>query len=248
MAKKAKREFPILPKFSLEILAEKKNTRRYFSFQKIRLSYLDIFFVEAEMKKLTVPALNILLAVGVFLILAGLFLISYFSSDFIDKIPVFSLSVMFFGALIFYITLVWLKWASTFFAGLYIFACGLLFTFIDFNVVESGLGLLWPLFSVFGGICLILTCIFKHRKIRGVYLFPSVILVSLGVLFLLFTFDVIHFSFVSFFSKWFPAILIFLGAMLVGIFIYQQNSKGFFPYDKDELSDSTDDSDILSGD
>ena len=69
-----------------------------------------------------------------------------------------------------------------------------------------------------------------------------------GVLFLLFTFDVIHFSFVSFFSKWFPAILIFLGAMLVGIFIYQQNSKGFFPYDKDELSDSTDDSDILSGD
>lgn len=197
------------------------------------------------MKKLTVPMLNIILAVGFLLILAGLLLISFFSSELIDDFPVLDVLIMILGAAIFYITLVWLKWASAFFAGLYLFACGLLFTFIDFNVVESGLNVLWPLFSIFGGICLILTCVFKHGKIRGVYLFPSLILVALGGIFLLFSFHVIRWSFVGFISKWFPAILIFLGAFLVGIFIYQKKLGSFFPYDKDELSDATDDRDIL---
>lgn len=198
------------------------------------------------MKKFTVPALNIILAVGFLLILAGLFLISYFASGFAVEIPVFSIATMILGAALFYITLVWLKWASTFFAGLYIFACGLLFMFIDFNVVEYGLNYLWPLFSVFGGICLILTCIFKHGKIRSVYFLPSLILIAMGGIFLLFSFRIIRLSFVGFFSKWFPFILIFFGAILVGVFIYQQKLRGFFPYDKDELFDATDDSDILA--
>lgn len=197
------------------------------------------------MKKFTVTALNLILAVGVIFILAGLFLISYFSSDVIDKIPLPGVLMMISGACIFYVTLVWIKRASAFFAGLYIFACGALFTFIDFNVVESGLDVLWPLFSIFGGICLILTCVFRHGKIRGVYLLPSLILTALGCLFLLFSFHIIHWSFVGFFSKWFPFILIFLGAILVGIFIYQRKAGGAFPYDRDELSDDTDDRDIL---
>ncbi len=197
------------------------------------------------MKKFTVPALNVILAVGVLLILLGLFLISYFSSDFTGKIPLASVLVMFLGALVFYASLVWLKRASTLFIGLYVFSCGLLFTFIDFNVVDFGMSVLWPLFSVFGGICLIVTCLFKHGKIRGVYLIPSIILVVMGAIFLLFSFHIIRFPFVSFFSKWFPVILIFFGAVLVAIFIYQKKALGFFPYDKDELSDETDDRDIL---
>lgn len=200
------------------------------------------------MKKLTVPALNIILAIGILLILAGLFLISFFSSGFIESFPVLDVSIMVLGAAIFYITLVWIKWASAFFAGLYIFACGLLFTFIDFNVVDSGLNVLWPLFSVFGGLCLILTCIFKHGKLRGVYFWPSLLLIGLGAFFLLFSFHIIRLSFVGFISKWFPAILIFFGAVLVGIFIYQKKLSNFFPYDKDELSDITDDRNILSED
>lgn len=197
------------------------------------------------MKKFTVPALNIILALGVLLILLGLFLISYFSSDFTGKIPLASVLIMFLGAVVFYASLVFLKRASTFFIGLYIFSCGLLFTFIDFNVVNFGLSVLWPLFSVFGGVCLVLTCLFKHGRIRGVYLIPSIILVILGAIFLLFSFHIIRFSFVSFFSKWFPVVLIFSGAVLVAIFICQKKSLGFFSYDKDELSDATDDRDIL---
>lgn len=202
-------------------------------------------FSEVKMKKFSVPALNIILAAGFLLILAGLLLISFFSSELIEDFPFLDVSIMILGAAVFYITLVWLKWASTFFIGLYIFACGLLFTFIDFNVVASGLNVLWPFFSVFGGICLFLTCIFKHGRVRGVYLWPSVILTALGGVFLLFSFHVIRWSFVGFISKWFPLILIVAGAVLVGIFIYQKKSGGFFPYDTDELSDATDDREIF---
>lgn len=203
-------------------------------------------FSEVQMKKFSVPALNIILAAGFLLILAGLFLISFFSAGLIEDFPVLDVSIMILGAAVFYIALVWIKWASAFFAGLYIFACGLLFIFIDFNVIDSGLNVLWPLFSVFGGICLFLTCIFKHGRVRGVYLWPSVILVALGGVFLLFSFHVIRWSFVGFISKWFPLILILSGAVLVGIFIYQKKLGGFFPYDTDELSDVTDDREILS--
>ena len=193
------------------------------------------------MKKLTVPVLNLLLAAGFICILAGLLIFSYFSARFVHDFPVFSVLCMIAGAVFFYITLVWLKWASAFFAGLYLFFAGLLFTFIDFNVVESGLDLLWPLFAVFCGISLLLTCLFKHKKIRSVYGWPSALLIGLGVFFLLFSFHVFNFSLVSFISKWFPIILICFGALLVGIFVYQKNTKWFFPYDRDELADSTDD-------
>lgn len=199
------------------------------------------------MKKFTVPVLNIILAAGVICILAGLLLISYCSASFREQVPVVGIFSMITGSVIFYISLVWLGWASFFFAGLYLFASGLLYTFIHAKVVESDLYQLWPLFVVFCGISLLFTCIFKHKKIRGVYLTPSVILVALGFIFMLFSFHVLHFSFVSFISKWFPVILICLGAILVGVFLYQKNSNLFFPYDKDELADNTDDRDILSG-
>ncbi|MBQ0051412.1 MAG: hypothetical protein KBT11_05040 [Treponema sp.] len=200
------------------------------------------------MKKLTVPVLNLLLAAGFVCILAGLLLISYFSASFRQQIPVSAIITMVSGAAIVYIAIALLRWASIFFAGLYIFACGLLFTFIHANVVESNLSQLWPLFVIFCGLCLLLTCLFKHRRIRSVYGMPAGIMIGMGIVFFLFSFKIITISFVSFISKWFPLILICFGAVLVGIFVYQKAFSGYFPYDKDELADITDERDILSGD
>ena len=73
------------------------------------------------------------------------------------------------------------------------------------------------------GICLILTCVFKHRKIRGVYLFPSLLIEVLGIAFLLFSLDVIKISLSLFVAKWGPLMLILAGAALVGVFFWQRN-------------------------
>ena len=192
------------------------------------------------MKKITVPMLNILLAAGVILILAGLLLVSRFFAGFGAEVPTGSILIMFLGAVIFYIALTLIHWALFFFLGLLVFFLGLCMTFVFSNVLPFGPENLWPISVLLCGLCLILTCMFKHRKIRGVYFFPAVLIEILGIVFLLFSMNVIKVSFSVFMAKWGPLVLILAGGGLVGLFFWQRNFNDFFPYDKDELSGLTD--------
>lgn len=192
------------------------------------------------MKKITVPMLNVLLAAGVILILVGLFLISKFSIGFGAELPVGSIFVMVFGAVIFYIAMTLIHWALFFFTGLLVFFLGLCMTFVFSNVFPFSPEHIWPIAVLLCGVCLILTCIFKHRKIRGVYFFPAILIEVLGIVFLLFSLNIIKIPFSVFMSKWGPLVLILSGASLVGVFFWQRNFNDFFPYDKDELSGLTD--------
>lgn len=192
------------------------------------------------MKKITVPVLNALLAAGLILVLAGLLLILRFYAGFGAEFPMLSALTMMLGAVIFYGAMTLLHWAVLFFSGLLIFCIGLCMTFVFSGVLPLGSENLWPIAVILCGFCLILTCVFKHRKIRGVYLFPSVLIEVLGIVFLLFSLDIIKVSFSTFMSKWGPLVLIFAGAVLIGVFLWQRNFNDFFPYDKDELSDLTD--------
>ena len=192
------------------------------------------------MKKITVPVLNLLLAAGVLLIIAGLLLISRFSAGFGVALPVGSITTMIFGAVIFYVAMTLVHWAVFFFLGLLVFFMGLCMTFVFTNVLPFGPEHLWPIAVLLCGICLLLTCVFKHRKIRGVYFFPTVLIEVLGGVFLLFSTKVIKVSLLVFIAKWGPLLLVLSGAALVGIFFWQRNFNDFFPYDKDELSDLTD--------
>ncbi|MBQ7538517.1 hypothetical protein [Treponema sp.] len=192
------------------------------------------------MKKITVPVLNLLLAAGVLLIIAGLLLISRFSVGFGVALPVGSITTMIFGAVIFYVAMTLIHWAVFFFMGLLVFFMGLCMTFVFTSVLPFGPQHLWPIAVLLCGICLLLTCVFKHRKIRGVYLFPTVLIEVLGAFFLLFSTKIIKVPFSVFISKWGPLLLVLAGAALVGIFFWQRNFNDFFPYDKDELSDLTD--------
>ncbi|MBQ4378484.1 MAG: hypothetical protein II821_04735 [Treponema sp.] len=192
------------------------------------------------MKKITVPVLNILLAAGVVLVLAGLLLFSKFSAGLGVELPTSSIITMIFGAVIFYLAMTFIHWAILFFLGLQVFCIGLCATFVLTGVLPLGIENLWPIVVLLSGICLLLTCIFKHRKVRGVYLFPTILIEALGFIFLMFSLRVIKVSFSQFISKWGPLILIIAGASLIGVFLWQRNFNDFFPYDKDELSDLTD--------
>ena len=88
------------------------------------------------MKKITVPMLNVLLAAGVILILAGLLLISRFSAGFGAEVPSASIAVMILGAVIFYIAMTLIHWAFFFFLGLLVFLLGLCMTFVFTNVLN----------------------------------------------------------------------------------------------------------------
>lgn len=197
------------------------------------------------MRKITVPVLNILLAAGVALILAGLLLISFTIGSII---PVKSIVTMIFGSVIFYFALAVFHWATLFFSGLFLFGIGLFSTFVFSGMFPFASEHLWPIYVLLCGVCLILTCIFKHKKVRVVYLFPAILIEVLGVFFLLFSIDIIKISFAAFISRWFPLILIFLGGSLVVLFLCQRNFNDIFPYNTDELADSTDEKDVLGED
>lgn len=199
------------------------------------------------MKKITVPVQNLILAVGLVCILAGLFLMTLFAAEIDAPVSPSATFVMVLGAVIFYLSMVFLHWASFFFIGMCFFFFGLTTMFISTNILPYGMSQLWPAELVLCGICLLLTSIFKHKKVRGVYLFPSSLMIGLGLFFLLFSFNIIQISFAEFISRWFPFILIFFGGGLLSIFFYQKKANGTFPYDKDDLADLTDDDDSFSG-
>ncbi len=200
-----------------------------------------------KMKKITVPVLNLILAFGLVCILAGAFLFSVFASEICTPVSPTSVFVMILGAAIFYFSMVFLHWASFFFAGMSLFFMGLTSMLISAKFFPYGIDVLWPVDLCWCGICLILTCVFKHKKVRGVYLFPSSLLLFLGCFFLLFSLRVIKISFMQFMSRCFPFILILFGGFLVAVFFYQKKDTEHFPFDKDELADSTDDEDPFSG-
>ena len=192
------------------------------------------------MKKISVPVLNILLAAGVLFLLAGLLLYSRFVAGPDSEIPVISICTMILGAVIFYLAMTVIHWAVIFFSGLQVFCMGLCMTFMFSNILPIEPAQLWPIAVILCGICLVLTCVFKHRKVRGVYFFPAVLIEILGVVFLLFSMHIINITLSAFVGKWGALILVIAGAGLIGIFLWQRNFNDFFPYDKDELSDLTD--------
>lgn len=190
------------------------------------------------MKKFTVPILNVLLAVGVVCVFMGFFLLLHPFAGVGNVAPFVNICLILFGALCFYVSLVTYRHAPLFFFGLYLCLASSLYLFVTSGILSHGWTQLWPCGVVLCGVCLFLTGLFRHRRVRGAYLFPSVVLVLLGAFFLLFSLDVIAMSFREFVSRSWPFFLMGVGAFLIGLFLYQQTPGNHFPYEVDaDLAD-----------
>lgn len=191
------------------------------------------------MRKLTAPTLNILLAVGFVLILSGFFLLVFTFADEEHLYSFFNLGVVFCGAAAIYCSLTMYKRAFLFFAGLYLFLVSSFYLLVASGILSVGWDRLWPCGVILSGVSLFFTCLFRHRRLLTAYLFPSVLLVFLGCVFLLFSLDIISVSFRTFFVRWWPFALILVGVFLIGLFLYQQTPDNHFPYEPEP--DSIDD-------
>lgn len=187
------------------------------------------------MKKLNNSVLNILLAAGVILILVGLFFVFQIFAEIDEHLPVSSVLTSIVGAVLVYISLALKRNAFFFFMGVYVFLLGVMSFFVTMKAFpEFQIYQFWPVSMIVCFVCLFLTCIYKYKKLKVVYAFPASLIGGLGILFLLFSLDVIKISFVDFISRWWPLMLIACGGVLVFIFLYQQTPDNHFPYDKDE--------------
>jgi len=80
----------------------------------------------------------------------------------------------------------------------------------------------WPFFMVIIGLSILTPGYRRYRHARAAYLVPAFSFVFLGASFLLFSFDVIHFSFRRFFTEWWPVFLIASGLVLLVLYFYNR--------------------------
>ncbi len=199
------------------------------------------------MKKKSAPLLYISLAFGILFVLMGLVLLLIFSAD--SEQVVFSRSSVLFllsGAFFLFMSLAITRRAFYLSLGLNLCFVGISSLIFSFNLFGLTLKQFWPVYMIFFGISLIPSGYYGFRRLRTVYLFPSVLLIILGGIFCLFSFDIISLSFSKFFSRWWPVFLILVGVVLITVFLYQRQNKTSFPYLSDD--DYYDDDDEETGD
>lgn len=118
---------------------------------------------------------------------------------------------------------------------------GVLFSVISLGFTDYTISQLWPVIVINAGLSLVPADFFIHKRLRTIFLFPAILLLGMGILFLMFSCHVIQCSFMEFAVMAAPFFLILVGIVLIGIYIAQQLRKKDFPYMED-------DSDITSGD
>jgi hypothetical protein len=82
----------------------------------------------------------------------------------------------------------------------------------------------WPLISVFSGLALLPAGWRSYGAFRSRYIVPSAAFVILGSVLLVFSFDIVDFSFKQFILNWWPLLIALAGLLLVLISLGTKNS------------------------
>ncbi|MBO5235764.1 MAG: hypothetical protein J6B32_01450 [Spirochaetaceae bacterium] len=189
--------------------------------------------------------LKIVLAVGLFLVLAGILFLFMFSFDANVKKTVFMpLLIVGLSACLLYYSLVNSKGGGIFSLSLFLFASGLFFLLQDLELISYTLSEGWPILVIIGGVSILLGGL-RTKKRRFCYLIPAIIIIILGFGFLLFSTDVIALPFIAFLGRWWPLFFVVGVLGLVVLFFLWKNNNPF----KDSAEDLDDDfSDINTED
>ena len=190
--------------------------------------------------------LNLILAFGLLFIFVGiLILICFAGSSDKSSISIFSILVSLAGLSSLYVYIGFSRSPFYFFIGLALTTCGLFWLIVKRNIIPATPEQLWPFLMIITGLCLFATGRTKRRHIVLYYDLPAVFLVILGIIFLLFSFDIItaSFSLISLLAG--PVILIAAGIFLVILFLKRKALLEILPDEiLDGLSGNNDFADI----
>lgn len=197
------------------------------------------FFKIPQTKRTVV--LNILFASGLVFMVAGVFLLIWL---YIDGIPFPTLPFIYIslGVICLFLTFAFTKSSILLLLGTLGIFWGVVSLLSVTQIISYSQLELWPFSVIASGISLFVSGIYKFRKVKSSYLFPSLTLVCIGIVFLLFSMHVVKMSFAEFIARIFPILFIVFGGSLIGIFIFQKNRPKEFPYmdDDDSFSDGDD--------
>jgi hypothetical protein len=84
----------------------------------------------------------------------------------------------------------------------------------------------WPLLSVFSGLALFPAGWRRYGCLRSRYIVPSVFFVALGSVLMIFSLDLVPFSFARFMINWWPLLVVLTGLVLVLISLSTKSHSG----------------------
>lgn len=175
------------------------------------------------MKNPGTKILNSILALGMLFIFLGVLLTLAFlgsSPDFATwSIPV----VIFLAGLVdLYIYIAFSRSSFKLFLGLGLTFFGIFSLLLACKLFPSGLESLWPVYALLTGLALAIAGRTTGKRFTLNYDFPALVLLGLGIVFLLFSFDVIKIPLRSLAVFIYPGILILAGAFLVILFFHRK--------------------------
>jgi len=165
---------------------------------------------------------NKLLFFGVLFILIGVLLQLWttgYLPGFIDLWPVIFIILGFIA--MYY---VWVQDASEhyIFIGMFFILGGSYFLLINTVLSEGGIEQYWPFFMAITGISIIPYAMRKQGRQRMALIIPGVSITLLGLIFLIFSLDLVEISFRKFVIIWWPAFIILFGVILLALYLYKQ--------------------------
>ena len=141
---------------------------------------------------------NALLAVGLLLVLTGLFVFvgkHEASVRLFAFRPVICLGL---GILLLFTSLAFTGSSLSLFFGLFFLQMGAVLLIMDSGILPCGFSQMWPTIMIAAAFSLFPAGLYKARRVRTVYLFPAIMMLLLGITFLLFSFHVFPVSFREF--------------------------------------------------
>jgi len=140
--------------------------------------------------------------------------------DFTFSPFILPLVCLIFGYFSLYVAVLEKRRARFYFSGSFMVLIGLLLLLIDYGILELNLQSLWPVLVLFSGISLVPAGINRYHRAHPVYLVPAITFIALGIVFFLFTTDVITVPLRSFAVWWLPiALLPVIGVFLASHFV-----------------------------
>jgi hypothetical protein len=102
-----------------------------------------------------------------------------------------------------------------FFIASFFLQTGFVLFLSSLHIIPFSLSEYWPLFSVFAGISLFIAGWHRYGHFSPRYMVPAIAFLALGCVLLMFSFDVVPFSFSQFVLNWWPLLLVLAGLILV---------------------------------
>lgn len=177
---------------------------------------------------------NALLALGLLLVLVGLFI---FVGKQESAVKVFALRpviLLGMGILLLFVSLALTGSSLSLFFGLLFLLMGSVLLLMDSGILPYGFSRMWPTIMISAALALFPAGLYKARRVRTVYLFPAIMMLVLGIVFLLFSLHVIPVSFRAVVSRCWPLLIMVSGVTVVAMFYVQQLHAKDFPYLEDD--------------